>query len=630
MDSELEKRTNTDTKPSLATAVRGQRIARALVESGSLTAERLNEVLSAHEGAGLDLPATLLEQGLITVEDIAEALVVDLNVRLVDLKRHKVSQEALRLIPEETARRYRLVPMDITGDALVVVMEDPGDIEAIDAVAAQAARARLRVQVCAGFPSEVQAAIDLNYRSRGEADEQVRDFAELFEAFEETSEDADESAIGEAPAVRTLNMIMSQGVRERASDIHIEPQVERVRVRFRVDGALRDALSLPRSALDPLISRIKIQAGMNITERRRPQGGQFSTRIGETQLDVRVATMDTACGETAVLRLLDKSLSLLSLQQLGFQDSVLGQYQQLLRAPYGMIAFSGPTGAGKTTSLYASINQLDRQANNIMTIEDPIEYVFSDIKQTKVNEKAGITFATALRSFMRLDSDIILVGEIRDEDTAQTAIQASLTGHLVFSSIHANDASSVPYRLTNLGVEPYLISSVLIGVIAQRMARRICPHCRVSATAGEQTEAAAALELGLEPAEAFRGTGCNLCNNTGYLGRVGLFELLPFNEEISPLFLSGAGAAEIRRQAISGGMMTLRQDGTLKVRQGMTTPSEVLRNVSSIQSSSQATPTPLQEDTSADEAATREAEAQAAATLAQIGPETDGLAGGAA
>ena len=570
--------TTRQAKASIAQVARGQAIARALVQSGRIAPEVLAAVLDNHRDGSVDVPNTLLQEGLTTPEDIAEALSLELNVRLVDLKRHQVSPEALRLIPEQTARKYRLVPMEIMGDSLVVVMEDPGDIEAIDIVATQAAQAKLRIQVCAGFPSEIQAAIDLNYRSGNDSADQVKDFADLFSTFEETREESIEDLVQDAPVVKTLNMILEQAIRERASDIHLEPQLKRVRIRFRVDGVLRDAMSLPPSALDPLISRVKILAEMNITERRRPQGGQFSFRVGENDVDVRVATMDTALGETAVLRILDKSLSLFSFTQLGFQPKVLKQYEQILKSPFGMILASGPTGSGKTTSLYAAVNQLDRQQKNIMTIEDPVEYVFADIKQIKVNEKAGITFATALRSFMRLDPDVILVGEIRDRDTAETAVQAALTGHMVLSSIHANDAASVPYRLMNLGVEPYLIGSVLISIIAQRMVRRICAHCR-GAIDADGSEALAAKDLGLEPEEASVGTGCNLCSNTGFLGRVGVFELMPFSEEVGRMFLAGKGNVELKRQAVEEGMVTLREDGIDKIKGGITTASEVLRNV---------------------------------------------------
>ena len=351
--------------------LRGRAIALALEQAGNVTHEVLQGLAAQHE----DLAEALLAQGLVTRDEMAEAVSLQMHVRLMDLKHRRASPEALGLIPEQTARRYRLIPLEILADSLVVVLEDPSDIEAIDVVGAQAAQAQLRLQLYAGLPSEVQAAIDLHYRSgEGEIEDQVKGFADHFSTFEEQGDDGEaDNRIEEAPVVKTLNLILHQAVRERASDVHIEPQQKRVRIRYRVDGVLRDAMSLPPSALDPLISRVKILAGMNITERRRPQGGQFSIQVGESAVDVRVATMDAAFGETAVLRILDKSLSLFSLPQLGFQAGVLRQYEKLLKSPFGMILSSGPTGSGKTTSLYASINQLDRDQANIMTIEDPVE-----------------------------------------------------------------------------------------------------------------------------------------------------------------------------------------------------------------------------------------------------------------
>jgi len=377
-------------------------------------------------------------------------------------------------------------------------------------------------------------------------------------------------------------MIMAQAVRDRASDIHIEPQEDRVRVRFRIDGILHDAMSLPPTTLEPLVSRVKILAEMNITEHRRPQDGQFSIDVGNRKVDVRAATTETACGESAVLRILDKSMSLFTLAELGFLPEALKKYREMLKSPFGMILVAGPTGSGKTTTLYASISQLDRNERNIVTIEDPIEYRFMDLKQIQVNEKAGMTFAAGLRAIMRLDPDIILVGEIRDSETAKTAVQAALTGHLVLSSIHANDASSVPFRLLDLGVEAYLISSVSVGVVAQRMVRRICHHCRAPDQPSMEERVAYDEEMGQGQVIFYHGAGCNLCSNTGYLGRTGVFELLPFGEGIRRTLLAGASVSDMKAEAIREGMVTLRQDGMLKVKEGITTPYEVLRNVFSI------------------------------------------------
>jgi len=550
-----------------------------LVEAGRITPQQMVSALEVQLRENRKLADVLVDQGLVTPEDVATALSLHLNVPIIDLKRHTVQPDALSLIPERTARKYNLVPLDIVGDSLVVVMEDPGNIGAIEDLVAQA---KMRIQPSVGISTQIQESIDLNYRASSEIERHVRDFAPAAESVDDAEVEISESLVAQAPIVRTLDLIMAQAVKDRASDIHIEPQADRVRVRSRIDGTLYDAMSFPPSALGPLVSRVKILAGMNITEHRRPQDGQFSIRVGDREVDIRAATVETASGESVVLRVLDRSLGLLALTELGFLAEALRKYREMLTNPFGMILVAGPTGSGKTTTLYASISQLDRNRRNIVTIEDPIEYRFMDIKQIQVNEKAGITFASGLRAIMRLDPDIILVGEIRDSDTAKMAVQAALTGHLVLSSIHANDAASVPFRLMDLGVEPYLISSVLVGVLAQRMLRRICSHCHTQYQPSIDERVPYEEAVGQEETIFYHGAGCNLCSNTGYLGRTGVFELLPFSEEVRRILLEGASASTVKAQATKEGMVTLRRDGMLKVKEGITTPQEVLENVFSI------------------------------------------------
>ena len=550
-----------------------------LVEMGQITSQQLANALEVQRRGNQRLAKVLAELGLVTPDDMATALSLHLNLPLIDLKRHTIQPDALRLIPERTARQYNLVPLAIAADSLVVVMEDPRDISAIEDLTAQA---KMRVQPAVGMPTQIQEAIDLHYRASDEIEKQLHYLAPATEKLTHAEIEASESLVAQAPIVRSLDLIMSQAVRDRASDIHIEPQESRVRVRYRIDGILHDAMSLPTSALEPLVSRVKILAEMDITERRHPQDGQFSIRIGDREVDIRAATIETTYGEKAVLRILDKSLSLFTLPELGFLPEALKTYREMLKSPFGMILVAGPTGSGKTTTLYASINEMDRNERNIVTIEDPIEYRFMDINQIQVNEKAGMTFASGLRAVMRHDPDVILVGEIRDGDTAKTAVQAALTGHLVLSSIHANDVTSVPFRLLDLGIEPYLISSVLVGIIAQRMVRRICHHCRAPYQPSIEEHVAYDEEMGQERTIFHQGIGCNLCSDTGYLGRTGVFEILPFNEEIRRMLLAGASVSEIKAQAIREGMVTLRRDGMLKVKEGTTTPYEVLRNVFSI------------------------------------------------
>ena len=546
-----------------------------LVEENLITAEQLENALELQRRQGGKLSEILMNQGLVQAESLATVLSVQLNVPLIDLKRHMIQPNALRLIPEDMARKHILIPLDVVDDSLVVVMADPEDIRTIEDIKAQA---KTRVEVALGIPSDIERAIDLNYRSSGEIERQVSQFAPpVEEEAEVTSE-----LIARTPIAQTVDLLLTQAVRDRASDVHIEPQEDRLRIRYRIDGILHDMFSLPLSAHTPLVSRVKILAEMNIAEQRRPQDGQLSIKVGDKDIDIRAATIETAYGERVTLRILDKSLSLFTLPELGFLPDTLKKCQAMLKSPFGMILAGGPTGSGKTTTLYASINQLDRNERNILTIEDPIEYHFIDINQNQVNPKAGITFASGLRAIMRHDPDIILVGEIRDKDTATTAVQAALTGHLVLSSIHANDAVGVLFRLIDLGVEPYLISSTLIGIVAQRMVRRICPHCRAPFQPSVEEQIAYDEEMKEQSTTFYSGAGCNLCANTGYRGRTGLFELLIMSEGIRGMLLTNASAGDIKAQALREGMVTMKRDGMLKVKEGITSVSEVLRNVFSV------------------------------------------------
>ena len=546
-----------------------------LVEENLITTEQLEQALELQRRDGGKLTEVLVNQEMVKAEDLAAVLSVQLNVPLIDLKGHMVQPNALRLIPEHTARNHTLIPLDVVGDTLVVVMADPEDIRTIEDIKAQA---KMRVDVALGIPSDIERAIDLNYRASGEIEKQISQFATpVLEGAKVTSD-----LIARTPIAQALDLIITQAVRDRASDIHFEPQEVRLRIRYRIDGILHDMFSLPLSAYMPLVSRVKILAEMNIAEQRRPQDGQFSFKVGNRDIDIRAATMETGYGERVTLRILDKSLALFTLPELGFFPDALKKYQSMMKCPFGLILVGGPTGSGKTTTLYASVNQLDRNERNIMTVEDPIEYHFTDINQTQVNPKAGLTFASGLRAIVRHDPDVILVGEIRDKDTAAMAIQAALTGHLVFSSVHANDAVGVLFRLMDLGVEPYLIASTLVGIVAQRMVRRICSHCRAPCQLPVEEQIAYDDEMKEQSTTFYSGAGCNLCANTGYGGRTGIFELLIMTEEIRRILLSSASAGAIRTQALSEGMITMKRDGMLKVKEGITSVSEVMRSVFSI------------------------------------------------
>lgn len=480
--------------------------------------------------------------------------------------------EALKLIPEVMARRLNIVPLSIANNTLTIVMADPTDVFALEAIAA---KTRLRVKPIGGKVDEVREAIDLNYKSYGEIEKQI---ANVSISDEITDERLAMDAAFDAPLAQALSLIIEEAVKTRASDVHMEPEENRLRIRYRIDGILHEMMSLPLSINRALISRIKILSDMNIADHLRPQDGQFSFDAKGRSIDVRVATVPTVTGEMAVLRLLDKSRASRGLSELGFLPESLKLYDSMLAAPYGMILSSGPTGSGKTTTLYASINSLDLVGRNVITIEDPAEYRFPNINQIQVNPAAGITFAAGLRSILRLDPNIIMVGEIRDGETANIATQAALTGHLMLSTIHANDAATTVARLNDLKVEPFLIASSVIGVIAQRMVRRVCPDC------GQMIEAPLVEQIAFEKAtgekrkEFFYGVGCESCAYTGYSGRTGIFEILRITDPIRNLIVSGANSSEIRTKAIAEGMVSLLKDGMLKVQLGTTTPAEVLRS----------------------------------------------------
>jgi len=564
--------------PEPPSALPNKKLDDILVDAGLLTRDQLARATEKAGHLQKGLLDYLLDEGLMSEEDAAMALSLEIKLPIIDLKRHAVQPEALSLVPDEYARQHELIPIDVVGDALIVVMADPTNIDVLEDLRA---RAKKVIQPAVGIPADIREAIERSYRTSGEIDEQVG-MAALSAAEPQEEEALTPALASQAPIVRTVELLIAQAVRDRASDIHLEPKQDCLRVRYRIDGVLHEAQTLPLSLHPPLVSRLKVIAGMNIAERRRPQDGQFYAQIDGKEVDFRVASCDSAHGEVMVLRVLDKSLSLIALEDLGCLPESLGRYSQMLRTPFGMVLVGGPSGAGKTTTLYASVNELDQKERNTVTVEDPIEYHFDDITQIQVNRQADITFGSGLRSIMRLDPDVILVGEVRDSETAGLATQAALTGHLVLSSIHANDAVGILFRLIDLGVEPFLVSSALVGVISQRLVRRVCSHCRALADVPPEEQAAYAEELGERPEQLYYGAGCNFCANTGYAGRTGVFEVLVLSEELRSLLLKGASSQEMKAQAISEGMITMRRAGMLKVQEGITTPHEVIRSVFSI------------------------------------------------
>jgi len=553
-----------------------------LLEAKMITEEKLRHVKELQTKNGDKIEHILLQERLVTPQQLAFFISLQLGVPFVNLKKEGVRPDAVDLIPEPIARKYGVIPIDMTGGIIVLAMEDPRDIQAIEDLAALTRR---RIEPVLSTSQDIQEMIDLNYRVGTEIEEQLSQIPTRYHrASTKVSETTRVSAeaIAQAPVVRAIDLLIKQAVRDRASDIHIEPQEDRLRVRYRIDGILNDIMSLPLSVHQPLLSRVKIMAGLNIAERRRPQDGQITFDMGDREVDIRVATSNTVHDEMVVLRILDKTFAFLPLPEIGLRPETLEKYLKMVKTPFGMILLSGPTGSGKTTTQYATVNQLDCIGRNILTIEDPVEYHFSNINQMQVNPVAGMTFATGLRASMRLDPDVILVGEIRDAETAQISTQASLTGHLVLSSVHANDSVSVIFRMIDLGVEPFLLASAVIGIVAQRMVRRVCPYCSRPTPVSPDEQLAYEQELNEKRSEFLIGAGCNFCANTGYLGRTGIFEVMVMTEPIRRMVLSGADADTIRAQASKEGTLSLWHDGMLKVKEGITTPYEVVRNVYSV------------------------------------------------
>ncbi|MBI3941944.1 MAG: type II/IV secretion system protein [Chloroflexi bacterium] len=496
----------------------------------------------------------------------------------IDLRTQVIDPNILKLVPENIARRYNCLPLRVEGQLLFVAMPDPPNLQAMEDLWILT---RKTIKPIPAPVAELQSAINMHYRRTGELERQIEQLlpeAQIRIGEPESSPDI----VVDTPLVRTLDLLVAQAVKEGVSDIHIEPQETHLRIRYRVDGILHDTMSLPMSVHGPLVSRLKILADMNIAERRRFQDGNFTVLVDNKQVDIRAATANTTWGEMAVLRVLDKSLSVKELKDLGFSPGPLELYRRALDAPFGMILVSGPTGSGKTTTLYGSINTMDRKSLNIMTIEDPVEYKFGDINQIQVNRRADINFASGLRATMRLDPDVILVGEIRDRETAETAVQAALTGHLVLSSVHANDSVGVIFRMLDLGVEPFLLNTSLVAVVAQRLVRRVHKDCSHLAPASPDAIIAYERITGKKSTEFAYGQGCPYCNQIGYKGRVAVFEVLVLTESIRRLLSSGASADEIKRQAVAEGMISMAHDGMLKADAGLTTPEEVLVNVFSI------------------------------------------------
>jgi type IV pilus assembly protein PilB len=553
-----------------------QPLGEMLLSEGLITQAQLDAALKAQAERGLPIGQLLVEDGAVTEAVLMGALARQLGLEFVDLAEYPIDRGAVALLPEAMARRLLALPVTWAEDRLVVAMADPGNVLAIDDLRAVTGS---EVTIVAATRTQLSEAIDRFHRLDAEVDE----VAQI--AAEELAVDDDEAVtregVEDAPIVKFVNLLIAQAVADRASDIHVEPTEHDLRIRFRVDGVLHEVMHSPRSIQGGVISRLKVMAEINIAERRIPQDGRISLNVAGKPVDLRVATLPTVYGEKVVMRILDKAQARLSLSDLGFHPAVLPRFEACFRKPYGTILVTGPTGSGKSTTLYATLNVLNSTDKNVITVEDPVEYRLAGVNQVQINPKAGLTFASALRSILRSDPDIVLVGEIRDRETATIAIEASLTGHLVLSTLHTNDAASTPMRLVEMGVEPFLVTSALDCVVAQRLARKLCDRCReeYEPTHGELTEAGwpAALLKAEGPPVLYRAVGCAACSRTGYRGRLAVHEVMVMSEELRRMVVERYSSEDLKKTALAQGMLTLREDGLVKVAQGKTTLEELFR-----------------------------------------------------
>lgn len=543
-----------------------------LMRQGDLPMARRDELVAAGIGDEAAVE-TLIAEGTITGSQAAWARAIQAGVSFVVLSETAIDQAALARVPSTTARRHCLLPIAVEEGRLVVAMADPADVLAIDDVRQAAG---MPVQPVVAERADLLAAIDRYLRADSELHDITSTLQEEQRAEEAATFGDTDGADEDAPIVRFVNLLVTQAVQDRASDIHIEPGEHAVRVRFRVDGVLHEMQSAPKNMQQGIISRLKIMSDIDIAERRRPQDGRMSIRHADRKIDLRVATLPTVWGEKIVMRILDSGSTKLDLADLGLLPHNAARYEASYRKPYGMILVTGPTGSGKSTTLYTTLHAVSRAEVNVITVEDPVEYRMPGVNQVQVHPKAGLTFAAALRSILRSDPDVVLIGEIRDHETAQIAIEASLTGHLVLSTLHTNDAPSAITRLTEMGIEPFLVGSALDCVVAQRLARRLCDRCKQPDTRDPQQFAA----LGFEPGMAAgvrRAVGCTHCSGTGYRGRLAIHEVMSVTEEIERLTVARESTSEIARVAASQGMRTLRQDAWLKASAGLTSVDEILR-----------------------------------------------------
>ncbi len=562
------------------------RLGELLVKEQLITHLQLRKAMDTQRGSGGRLGHELTKLGYIDENELTSFLSKQYGVPSVNLGDIELDPDVLKLISKEVVTRHQVIPVNRSGNTLIVAMADPSNIFAIDDLKFIT---KFNIEVVVASEQAIADAIEQYYTSTVSFDEVMMDFDaddEEFEVDEGDDEDINvldlEKSAGDAPVVKLVNLILLDAIRKNASDIHVEPYEKSMRIRYRIDGILYEVMKPPMKLKNAIISRFKIMSNLDIAERRLPQDGRIKMKLGRgKEMDFRVSVLPVLWGEKVVLRLLDKSNLQLDMTKLGFEPKVLAEYKANIQKPYGMILITGPTGSGKTTTLYSTLSELNKSTTNICTAEDPVEFNLYGINQVQMHDDIGLNFASSLRSFLRQDPDIIMVGEIRDFETAEIAVKAALTGHLVLSTLHTNDAPSSVSRMLNMGIEPFLVASSVNVIGAQRLCRKICVECREPIEVPEQV----LIDLGVPPDElgefkVFRGAGCGNCNNTGYRGRIAVYEIMFFNDEVSEFILNGASTLELKREAIRQGMRSLRMSALKKLGEGMTTIEEVVRTTS--------------------------------------------------
>ena len=556
-------------------------LARVLVEGGRVSMEDMVDVLEERNRTSQPIARILTMRGLVTEADLMWGMAEEMGLEFLDLEVQSVDFAAAYHLPEATARHHNVLVIQIRDGVPVVAASNPTDVFAMDDLRTIIGRNFVTV---VATRSHIGSYIDKAYHQGGDASEVANTAASDFEDLGDDELGNLSAVVDDAPIVRYVNLLILQALNERASDIHVEPTGENLRIRYRIDGVLHDISTAPRAIASAVTTRLKVMADINIAEHRLPQDGRISLTVGNRPIDLRMATLPTIYGEKVVMRVLDKSNIVLGFEDLGFDDDLLRIYEKIYSKPYGTILVTGPTGSGKTTTLYATLSALNNPEKNIITVEDPVELRIKGINQVQLNTKAGLTFAAALRSILRSDPDIVLVGEIRDRETAMISVEAALTGHMVLATLHTNNSASTPMRLVEMGVEPYLVTSAISGALAQRLARRLCAHCKESFDPTEADIVAA----GWSPEEVFRDSekptfhravGCSACSKTGYRGRKALLELLVVTEDVERMIIEGGTADDIHKLAVEEGMVTLRRSGLRKALEGETTLEEVLRVV---------------------------------------------------